>query len=91
MHDPTTENRQGNDIGDSYRSAIFFANDKQEKVAKELIEAIDGSGVLPGSIKTEVVKASKFYEAEEEHQDYLEKYPDGYTCHWVRPEWALKK
>ncbi len=90
MHDPTTKNRQGNDIGDSYRSAIFFADEKQEKVARNLIAEIDKSGVLPGSIKTQVVKASTFWEAEKEHQDYLVKNPGGYTCHWVRPEWALK-
>ena len=90
MHDPTTKNRQGNDIGDSYRSAIFFANEAQEKTARDLIAEIEASAVLPGSIQTEVIKALQFHEAEEEHQDYLEKHPWGYTCHWVRPEWALK-
>jgi len=90
MHDPTTKNRQGNDIGDSYRSAIFFANEKQEKIANDLIDEINKSKILDSSIKTEVVKAGKFYEAEKEHQDYLKRNPGGYTCHWIRPNWELK-
>lgn len=91
MHDPTTRNRQGNDIGDSYRSAIFCLDSEQAEVASELIKEIDASGVLPGPIVTEVVKADPFYEAEPEHQNYLQHYPNGYTCHWVRKDWALKK
>lgn len=90
MHNPTTKNRQGNDIGDSYRSAIFFMNEEQEKTARELIGELEASGIFSGSIKTEVVKASTFWNAEKEHQDYLVKHPGGYTCHWVRPEWGLK-
>jgi len=90
MHDPTTKNRQGNDVGDSYRSAIFFTDENQEETAKSLINEINADGVLPGSITTEVVKAAEFYDAEGEHQDYLDKHPGGYTCHWVRPDWALK-
>jgi methionine-S-sulfoxide reductase len=90
MHDPTTKDRQGNDIGSSYRSAIFFTNENQEQIARALIKEIDESKLLSGTIKTEIVKASVFYEAEQEHQDYLEKHPGGYTCHWVRPNWSLK-
>lgn len=91
MHDPTTRNRQGNDIGDSYRSAIFCADNTQANTASELIKELDASGILPGPIVTEVVKASPFYEAEPEHQNYLQHYPNGYTCHWVRRDWMLKK
>jgi peptide methionine sulfoxide reductase msrA/msrB len=91
MHDPTTKNRQGNDIGDSYRSAIFCVDSTQANTASELIKELDASGVLPGPIVTEVVKAGPFYEAEAEHQNYLQHYPNGYTCHWVRRDWALKK
>lgn len=91
MHDPTTKDRQGNDIGDSYRSAIFFLDATQEKIARDLIADIDRSRLLPDRIVTEVVKASPFHEAEPEHQDYLEKHPDGYTCHWLRSNWALKR
>ena len=90
MHDPTTKNRQGNDMGSQYRSAIFYLNDEQKDVAKELIKEIDERGRLPGRIKTEVVSATPFFDAESFHQDYLEKNPGGYTCHWVRPEWMLK-
>lgn len=91
MHDPTTQNRQGNDVGDSYRSAIFCMNEEQARIATEVIKAFDASGKLPGPIVTEVVKAGPFYEAEPEHQDYLQHYPNGYTCHWVRKDWALDK
>lgn len=91
MHDPTTKNRQGNDIGDSYRSAIFCLDNEQAEIAAEVIKDVDASGKLPGPIMTEVVKAGPFYEAEPEHQDYLQHYPNGYTCHWVRKDWALKK
>lgn len=89
VHDPTTPNRQGNDIGDSYRSAIFYLDNTQAEVARQVIEAFEASGKLPGPIVTEVVKAGPFYEAEPEHQHYLQRHPDGYTCHWVREEWAL--
>ena len=91
VHDATTKNRQGNDIGDSYRSAIFVENSEQAKVADELIKELDASGILPGPITTEVTKAGPFYEAEPEHQDYLQHYPNGYTCHWIRKDWKLKK
>lgn len=91
MHDPTTKNRQGNDVGDSYRSAIFCLNQQQADTASQVIEEINDSDVLPGPIVTELVKAGPFYEAEPEHQDYLQHFPTGYTCHWVRKEWALKK
>jgi len=89
IHDPTTRNRQGNDIGTSYRSAIFYMNDTQRDVANALIAEMDASGVWPGKVVTEVVPATDFWNAEEEHQDYLQKYPYGYTCHFERPEWKL--
>lgn len=89
IHDPTTLNRQGNDIGPSYRSAIFYTNDEQKRVAEETIADVEASGVWPGAIVTEIVPAEKFWEAELEHQDYLERIPDGYTCHFVRPTWRL--
>jgi peptide-methionine (S)-S-oxide reductase len=89
IHDPTTLNRQGNDTGTSYRSAIFYTNDKQKQVAEETIADVDASGIWPGKVKTEVVPASTFWEAEPEHQDYLERYPSGYTCHFIRPNWTL--
>jgi peptide-methionine (S)-S-oxide reductase len=89
IHDPTTLNRQGNDIGRSYRSAIFFTSPEQERIARETIAEIDASGVWPGPVVTEVKPAGDFWEAEEEHQDYLRKFPNGYTCHYVRPQWRL--
>jgi len=89
IHDPTTKNRQGNDVGTSYRSAIFFENDAQRETAEELIAEMESSGIWPGKIITEVVPAEDFWNAEEEHQDYLQKYPYGYTCHFERPEWKL--
>jgi peptide-methionine (S)-S-oxide reductase len=89
IHDPTTVNRQGNDIGTSYRSAIFYTSDAQRKVAEDTIADVDASGLWPGKVVTEVTPAGPFWEAEPEHQDYLEKYPDGYTCHYVRPNWKL--
>jgi methionine-R-sulfoxide reductase/methionine-S-sulfoxide reductase len=91
VHDSTTKNRQGNDIGDSYRSTIFVVDSEQASVASSLIKELDESGILPGPIVTTVVKAGPFYQAEPEHQNYLQHYPNGYTCHWVRKEWALKK
>ena len=90
IHDPTTRNRQGNDVGASYRSAIFYLSDEQKKTAEDLIKEMDASGIWPGKIVTEVVAASDFWDAEEEHQDYLKKHPYGYTCHYVRPDWQLK-
>jgi peptide-methionine (S)-S-oxide reductase len=89
IHDPTTRNRQGNDVGLSYRSAIFFLDEAQEQTAKELITEMEASGVWPGEIVTQVVPAGDFWNAEEEHQDYLQKNPYGYTCHFERPEWKL--
>jgi peptide-methionine (S)-S-oxide reductase len=91
VHDPTTLNRQGNDIGTSYRSAIFFTTDEQREIAVDTIADVDASGLWPGEVVTEVTAASTFWEAEPEHQDFLERYPDGYTCHFVRPEWKLPR
>jgi peptide-methionine (S)-S-oxide reductase len=91
IHDPSTRNRQGNDIGRSYRSAIFYLSPEQEKVARDTIADVDASGIWPGPVTTEVEPAGDFWLAEEEHQDYLEKYPAGYTCHWVRPNWRLPR
>ena len=91
IHDPSTKNRQGNDIGRSYRSAIYFTSDEQKQVALDTIADVDASGLWPGKVVTEVEPAGDFWEAEEEHQDYLEKYPNGYTCHYVRPGWKLPK
>jgi len=90
IHDPTTRNRQGNDIGTSYRSAIFYLNDEQKETATTLIAEMNASGKWPGAIVTQVGPAGPFWNAEEEHQDYLQKHPYGYTCHWVRPEWVLE-
>jgi peptide-methionine (S)-S-oxide reductase len=89
IHDPTTKNRQGNDIGLSYRSAIFYQDDEQKKVAEDTIADVEASGRWPGKVVTEVVPAGDFWEAEPEHQDYLEHYPNGYTCHYIRPDWTL--
>ena len=89
LHDPTTLNRQGNDIGASYRSAIFYLDDEQRRVAEDAIADVDASGRWPGKVVTEVAPAGPFWEAEPEHQDYLEHYPNGYTCHFVRPDWVL--
>ena len=91
IHDPSTQNRQGNDIGASYRSAIFYTSEAQKRVAEETIADVDASGLWPGKVVTEVTPAGPFWEAEEEHQDYLEKYPNGYTCHYVRPGWKLPR
>ena len=89
IHDPSTLNRQGNDRGASYRSAIFYANDEQKRIAEDTIADVDASGLWPGKVVTEVAPVGPFWEAEPEHQDYLEKYPDGYTCHFIRPDWTL--
>lgn len=89
VHDPSTFNRQGNDVGMSYRSAIFYLTDEQRRVAVDTIADVDASGIWPGRVVTEVTPAGPFFEAEPEHQDYLLKRPDGYTCHFVRPGWKL--
>jgi peptide-methionine (S)-S-oxide reductase len=89
IHDPTTRNRQGNDVGASYRSAIFYTNEEQKRVAEDTIADVNASGLWPGKVVTEVTPAGDFWEAEPEHQDYLERYPSGYTCHFVRPGWKL--
>jgi peptide-methionine (S)-S-oxide reductase len=89
IHDPTTLNRQGNDVGTSYRSAIFYTSDEQKRVAEDTIADVEASGLWPGKVVTEVVPARAFWEAEPEHQDYLERYPDGYTCHFIRPGWKI--
>jgi peptide-methionine (S)-S-oxide reductase len=89
IHDPTTLNRQGNDIGTSYRSAIFYVDEEQRRVAEETIADVEASGLWPGKVVTQVSPAGPFWEAEPEHQDYLERYPNGYTCHFVRPNWVL--
>ena len=89
IHDPTTRDRQGNDVGSSYRSAIFYTSEEQRRIAEDTIADVEASGLWPGKVVTEVRPAGPFWEAEEEHQDYLLKYPDGYTCHFVRPGWVL--
>ena len=89
IHDPTTLNRQGNDLGMSYRSAIFYTNDEQKRIALDTIADADASGLWPGKVVTELSPVGPFWEAEPEHQDYLERYPTGYTCHFIRPDWKL--
>jgi peptide-methionine (S)-S-oxide reductase len=89
IHDPTTRNRQGNDIGTSYRSAVFYLDENQHEVANSLIAEMEASGIWPGKIVTQVVPASDFWNAESQHQDYLQKHPGGYTCHFERPSWKL--
>ena len=89
IHDPTTVNRQGNDVGTSYRSAIFYADEEQKRIAEETIADVNASGLWPGKVVTEVKAAGPFWEAEPEHQDYLQRYPHGYTCHYVRRNWKL--
>jgi len=89
IHDPTTRNRQGNDMGSSYRSAIFYTSDEQKRVAEDTIADVEASGLWPGKVVTEVAPAGAFWEAEPEHQDYLERNPGGYTCHFVRLNWKL--
>ena len=90
-HDPSTLNRQGNDMGASYRSGIYYASDEQKQVALDTITDVDASGLWPGKVVTEVKAAGPFWQAEPEHQDYLQRYPAGYTCHWVRSEWKLPR
>lgn len=89
IHDPTTLNRQGNDRGTSYRSAIFYSSEEQKRIANDTIADVNASGLWPGKVVTEVVPAGNFWEAEPEHQDYLERHPGGYTCHFIRPDWRL--
>lgn len=89
IHDPSTENRQGNDTGTSYRSAIYYVSDEQKAEALKTIADVDASAIWPGKVVTEVEPAGDFWEAEPEHQDYLETRPDGYTCHFPRPDWKL--
>ena len=91
IHDPTTPNRQGNDRGASYRSAIFYIGDEQRLVALETIADVNASGLWPGTVVTELAPAGPFWEAEPEHQDYLERIPNGYTCHFPRPDWVLPR
>jgi peptide-methionine (S)-S-oxide reductase len=91
IHDPTTLNRQGNDLGESYRSAIFYLDDEQKAVAEDTIADVNASGLWPARVVTGLEPAGPFWEAEPEHQDYLEKYPSGYTCHFIRPDWVLPR
>jgi peptide-methionine (S)-S-oxide reductase len=91
IHDPTTRNRQGNDMGRSYRSAIYFTSEEQKRLALDTIAGVEASGLWPGKVVTEVEPARQFWQAEPEHQDYLERYPNGYTCHFPRPNWVLPK
>ena len=91
IHDPTTVDRQGNDVGASYRSAIFYTGEEQRKTAEDTIADVEASGLWPGKVVTEVTPVGDFWEAEPEHQDYLERYPSGYSCHFVRPGWKLPR
>ena len=90
IHDPTTLNRQGNDTGTQYRSAIFAMDDNQTQTARNMVRAFNDANIFPAPIVTEIVPAGEFYEAEPDHQDYLQKFPNGYTCHFIRPDWKLK-
>lgn len=90
IHDPTTPNRQGNDVGMSYRSAIYFLSTEQRDIAEAVVKEIEASGKWPGNVVTEIAAAGDFWEAEPEHQDYLLRYPNGYTCHFVRPDWKFE-
>jgi peptide-methionine (S)-S-oxide reductase len=91
IHDPSTKNRQGNDVGTSYRSAIFYVDEEQRRIAEDTIADVDASGLWPGKVVTELSPVGPFWEAEPEHQDYLQTYPNGYTCHYVRPGWKLPR
>ncbi|MBT6190006.1 MAG: peptide-methionine (S)-S-oxide reductase MsrA [Tateyamaria sp.] len=91
IHDPTTPNRQGNDRGLSYRSAIYYIDEGQKSVAIDTMADVDASGIWPGKVVTELEPVGDFWEAEPEHQDYLERIPHGYTCHFIRPDWVLPK
>ncbi len=89
IHDPSTANRQGNDRGPSYRSAIFYTTEDQKRIAEATIADVNASGIWPGKVVTEIAAAGPFWQAEAEHQDYLQRIPNGYTCHWVRQNWTL--
>jgi peptide-methionine (S)-S-oxide reductase len=89
IHDPSTLNRQGNDRGSSYRSAIYYTSEAQKETAEDTIADVNAAGIWPGKVVTALAPAGDFWEAEPEHQDYLERYPDGYTCHYIRPNWTL--
>ena len=91
IHDPTTPNRQGNDRGSSYRSAIYYENEQQKQIAVETIADVNASGLWPGKVVTELEPVADFWEAEPEHQDYLLHFPNGYTCHFPRANWVLRK
>lgn len=91
IHDPTTPNRQGNDVGPSYRSAIYYLDDEQKQVGEDTIADLNASGIWPGKVVTELEPVGDFWEAEPEHQDYLERFPNGYTCHFPRADWVLPK
>jgi peptide-methionine (S)-S-oxide reductase len=91
IHDPTTKDRQGNDMGMSYRSAIYYTDDRQQAIAVDTIADVDASGLWPGTVVTDLEPAGPFWEAEPEHQDYLQRIPNGYTCHFVRPGWVLPR
>ena len=91
IHDPTTKDRQGNDVGNSYRSAIYYVDEEQKRIAEDTIADVNASGLWPDKVVTEVEPAGDFWEAEPEHQDYLERYPNGYTCHYPRADWVLPK
>jgi peptide-methionine (S)-S-oxide reductase len=91
IHDPTTRNRQGHDVGSSYRSAIYYVDDEQKRIAEDTIADVDASGLWPGKVVTDVEPAGDFWYAEPEHQDYLERYPNGYSCHYPRSDWVLPR
>lgn len=91
IHDPTTRNRQGNDYGSSYRSAIYYTDEEQKRIAEDTIADVDASGLWPGKVVTDIEPAGDFWYAEPEHQDYLERYPDGYSCHYPRSDWVLPR
>jgi peptide-methionine (S)-S-oxide reductase len=91
IHDPTTRNRQGNDVGASYRSAIYYVDDRQKRIAEDTIADVEASGLWPGKVVTEIQPVGPFWEAEAVHQDYLERYPHGYTCHFPRSDWVLPR
>ncbi|MNV00375.1 Peptide methionine sulfoxide reductase MsrA 3 [compost metagenome] len=91
IHDPSTQNRQGNDVGTSYRSGIYYLSEEQKRVAEDTVADVDASDLWPGKVVTEIEPAGPFWEAEPEHQDYLERLPEGYTCHFIRPNWTLPK
>ena len=91
IHDPTTRNRQGADVGSSYRSAIYYVDDEQKRIAEDTIADVDASGLWPGKVVTEVEPVGDFWQAEPEHQDYLQRHPEGYTCHFPRADWVLPR